>query len=114
MNQKNFTALKVLFASMSLGMIVLVFMTSAQSNMFQLPECVLREPWFTTTLVDFYFNITIISAWTVYKENNAMKSSLWIIAFVLLGSIATSFYVLLQFLRLKEGEGLEAVFLRRN
>ena len=111
---KNFTALKVLFGGMSVGMIILVIFTSLKSNMFQLPECVLKEPWFWTTLVDFYFNITIISAWTVYKENNAMKSSLWIIAFVLLGSIATSFYVLLQFLRLKEGEGLEAVFLRRN
>ena len=99
---------------MSLTMIYLAIKTSAQSNLSQLPPGVLNEPWFKTTLIDFYFNIVIISTWVIYKEHNWIKAFFWIFAFVALGSIATSFYVLRQFLKLKEGEGLEAVLLKKE
>ena len=105
--------LKVLFLGMSLSMIVLVIITSMQSDMFHLPAIVVNEPWFKTTLVDFYFNITIISAWVVYKENNLMRSISWIIAFILLGSIATAFYVFLQLNGLRKGKTIEEVLCRR-
>ena len=74
-------------------MIYLAIRTSIQSDMFHLPPAVVNEPWFKTTLVDFYFNITIISSWVIYKENNLFRSMLWIVAFIILGSIATGFYV---------------------
>ena len=99
---------------MSVGMIALVIWTSLQSNLFALPEPVVKEPWFWTTLVDFYFNIAIISAWVIYKEAHFGRAAAWIVSFVLWGSITTAFYVFLQLLRLKEGQGLEAVLLRRK
>ncbi len=99
---------------MSLGMTYLATKTSIQSNLFELPPNLVNEPWFKTTLIDFYFNIVIVSTWVIYKEHNWKKAFLWIFAFVSLGSIATSFYVLLQLLRLKEGEGFETVLLRRE
>lgn len=108
------SALKILFLLMSLGMVVLVVITSVKSDMFHLSPLVLREPWFTTTLTDFYNNITIISAWVVYKEAHWLRSTLWIIAFICLGSIATAFYVFLQLAGLKENEGIEQVLLRRR
>ena len=106
--------LKFLFLGMSLFMVYLAIRTSVQSDMFHLPPAVLNEPWFRTTLVDFYFNITIISSWVVYKENNLLKSVLWIVAFILLGSIATGFYVFLQLNHLREGKTIEDVLCRRS
>jgi len=106
--------LKFLFLGMSLFMVYLAIRTSIQSDMFHLSPLVLNEPWFKTTLVDFYFNITIISSWVVYKENNLFRSILWIVAFILLGSIATAFYVFLQLNQLREGKTIEDVLCRRS
>lgn len=106
-------ALKVIFALIPIFMIYLVTVTSLKSDMFHLPSVVLNEPWFKTTLVDFYFNIFIISAWVIYRENNFLKSGLWIVAFICLGSIATAAYVLLQLMGLKAGEGLDKALLRK-
>ena len=113
-DQKMASGLKLLMGGMSLTMVFIAIATSMKSDMFHLSSVVLNEPWFTTTLVDFYFNITILSAWIIYRENNWLRSVLWIIGFICLGSIATSFYVLLQLLSLKPGQGLEAVLLRKN
>jgi len=112
-SQNKMNLLKALFGSISVFMIYLVIVTSMKSNMFQLPAAVLHEPWFTTTLVDFYFNILIISCWVIFREKALGVSILWIIAFICLGSIATAFYVLIQLMGLKEGEGLEKVFSRK-
>jgi hypothetical protein len=105
--------LKYLFLGISLFMAYLAIRTSCQSDMFHLPVVVLNEPWFKTTLVDFYFNITIISSWVIYKENNLFRSILWIVAFVLLGSIATAFYVFLQLKGLGRGQTIEEILSRR-
>ncbi len=103
---------KLFFLALSLGMVILVIITSLQSNMFQLPDAVVNEPWFRTTLVDFYFNIAVLSAWVIYREANALRSLSWIIAFVLLGSIATCFYVFLRLSRWRPGDSFSKVLLR--
>lgn len=103
--------LKVFFGLLSLSMIVLVIITSLNSNMFQLPSEVVNEPWFQTTLVDFYFNICVIAAWAIYKEANALRAFLWVLSFLTLGSIATCFYVFLQVSRVRPGDGIEKILL---
>ena len=113
MQTKPYFYLKILFLGMALFMTFLAIKTSLESNIFQLDPLVLNEPWFKTTLVDFYFNITIISTWVLYKEAHLGRSILWIIAFVLLGSIATAFYVFLQLIKLKPSEGFESVLMRK-
>lgn len=114
MNQDtNRAILKILFGGMSVFMIYLVIDTSLKSNMFQLPAEVVHEPWFQTTLVDFYFNTVILAAWVIYKEANRLKAALWVIAFVCLGSIATCFYVLRQLMILKHDEPFDNVLLRK-
>lgn len=104
--------LKLFFGLLSVGMIVLVVITCLQSDMFHLPDSVVNEPWFRTTLVDFYFNISIISAWAIYKEANVLRSVLWVLSFVFLGSIATCFYVFLQLSRWRPGDSFGKVLLR--
>jgi predicted permease len=103
---------KLFFLALAIGMVILVIITSLQSNMFQLPDAVVNEPWFRTTLVDFYFNIAILSAWVIYREANALRSVLWIIAFVLLGSIATCFYVFLRMSKWRPGDSFGKILLR--
>jgi hypothetical protein len=107
----SITVLKIFFGLLSFSMIILVIMTSLQSNMFKLPAVVVNEPWFKTTLVDFYFNICVISAWTIYREANALRATVWIIAFVFLGSIATCFYVLIQLCQWRVGDHFKTVLL---
>ncbi len=106
--------LKILFGLMALFMMYLVIVTSMKSDMFHLPSGVVNEPWFQTTLVDFYFLVTILSVWVLYKEKTFLTAILWIITFICLGSIGVSLYVFLQFMGLKKGEGLEKVLLRKE
>ena len=113
MNASFKAVLKLSFGGMSLTMLYLAITTSIKSDIFHLPAQVVNEPWFQITLVDFYFNITIISAWVIYKEKKLIAAIFWIIAFVLLGSIATAFYVFLQLLKLKENDKIDKIFLRQ-
>ncbi|XP_058764069.1 uncharacterized protein LOC131637495 [Vicia villosa] len=61
-------------------------------------------PWMAATLIDLHINITILSAWVVYKEGNWVSSILWIILFISLGSMATSAYIVLQLSKLSSQE----------
>ena len=94
-------------------MTFLVYDTSMRSNLWQILPELNKQPWFNTTVIDFYFNIAIISIWVIYKENHLGKSLLWIVAFVCLGSIATAFYVFLQLRHIKDGQSFEKILLRK-
>ena len=113
MSPIKLNSLKALFLGLSLYMVYLAIATSIKSNLFEVWNDLAAQPWMTTTLVDFYFNIAIISAWVIYREADGFKSILWIATFILLGSIATAFYVFLQLAQLKPGEGLEKVLVRK-
>ncbi|KAK7279773.1 hypothetical protein RJT34_24830 [Clitoria ternatea] len=60
----------------------------------------LLTPWMAATLIDFYINVVAFAVWVAYKESNWISSILWIILLVCLGSITTSAYIVLQFLKL--------------
>jgi len=113
-SEKIKNILKILFGSMAVFMVYLVIVTSMKSDMFHLPANVVNEPWFQTTLVDFYFLITTLSVWVIYKEKTILTAILWIVAFICLGSIGASLYVFIQFMGLKKGDGFEKVLLRKE
>jgi hypothetical protein len=112
-SEQTKNALKILFGSMAAFMVYLVVVTSMKSDMFNIPAEVIHEPWFQTTLVDFYFLVTILSVWVIYKESNILSSILWIISFICLGSIGAAVYVFVQLMSLKKGEGFQEVLLRK-
>lgn len=114
MTVKVRAGLQVLFGLVVVAMTALAIGTSLRSDLFHLPAAVVNEPWFQATLVDFYFNIMIISAWVIYKEARLWKAVAWIIGFICLGSIATAFYVLWQLNKLKAGEGMDKLLLKRE
>uniref|UniRef100_A0A368UG87 Transmembrane protein n=1 Tax=Glycine max TaxID=3847 RepID=A0A368UG87_SOYBN len=64
----------------------------------------LVRPWMVATLVCFYINIVAFAVWIAYKESNLISSILWIVLIALLGSIFTSAYIVVQFLKLSSQE----------
>ena len=93
--------LKILFAAMTLYMGYVAVTTSLESNLFEVWSDLAQIPWMVATLKDFYLNILIFTIWMFYKERRILIRLLWLLGFVCLGSIATSFYVLLQLMKLE-------------
>lgn len=106
------TFLKILFSALCAYMIYVVLSTSMESNLFTEWSYLGSIPWMTATLKDFYANIVVLFAWVAYKEQRYAVKAVWLVLFVCLGSIAVTFYVLLQLFRLKPGEGIEHLLLR--
>jgi hypothetical protein len=109
----NLNALKALFAVLFVYMIYTVITTSLQSNLFAEWSYLGSIPWMRATLIDFYTNIVVLWAWVAYKETSWAVRLLWLVLFVCLGSITVTLYVLIELFRLKPGEGIERVLLRR-
>ena len=109
----NKNILKVIFGGLSLYMLCLVLATSLKNNFFEALPQLNQQPWFVTTIYDFYFNIAILAVWVIYRECSRLTAVLWIIGFICLGSIATCFYVFLQLYRLKPDEAASNILLRK-
>jgi hypothetical protein len=106
-------SLKVLFSALSLFMAYVVISTSLGSNLIKEWSFLGSIPWMRATLLDFYTNIIVLYAWVVYKEVDWFSRVLWLLLFVGLGSITVTLYVVIQLMKLKPGEGIEHVLLRR-
>ncbi len=103
------TGLKIFFATISLTMIYVTLRTCLQVNLFHVLPAMVRDPWTMATFIDFYFNILIFTSWVIYKERRLPIAGLWFLAFIALGSIATSAYVLTQLFKLKSGDSLDKI-----
>ncbi|KAK2457844.1 hypothetical protein P8452_04582 [Trifolium repens] len=94
--------LKILFSVLGTLMLAVLLYTLITDGFPFRKE--LLTPWMAATLIDFYINVAILSAWVVYKEANWVSSILWIVILISLGSIATSAYIVVQFLKLSSQE----------
>lgn len=112
------TFLKILFSVIFAGMIAVVVTTSYESNLFTLiatwDPANSMAPWFSATLWDFYANVVFIFVWVAYKENNVLRSIVWLILLVTLGSIATALYALIQLFKLQPGQTIRDFFTAQN
>jgi len=93
--------------------VYIVISTSLESNLFKEWDFLASIPWMRATLWDFYALILVLLLWVYYKESSIVLKGVWTVLFVGLGSIAVTAYVLLQLFRLKKGEGLHNVLLRK-
>jgi len=66
------------------------------------------------TLIDFYINTVVIFVWMSFRENSWLARILWLIGFVLLGSIITTLYVLVQLFKLDKNEPVINAFLLKK
>ena len=112
MSQRN--VFIALFITLFVYITGTIIVTSLESNLFSEWNFLSSIPWMKATLVDFYINIIVIFAWVAFKENNSVKSLIWLVFFVLLGAAATTIYVLVQLFKLKKNEPVQNAFLRSN
>nr|ACU23281.1 unknown [Glycine max] len=94
--------LRTLFTVLGLLMLAIVLYTVFTDGLPFRKE--LLTPWMAATLIDFYINVVALAVWVAYKESNLISSILWIVLLVCLGSITTSAYIVVQFLKLSSQE----------
>ncbi len=104
-------ALIILFGFLFIYIVYTVISTSLESNLFEEWNFLASIPWMKATLVDFYVNTVVIFVWMAFREKSWGVRILWLIPFVLLGSIATTAYVLIQLFKLKKDEPVKNAFL---
>jgi len=54
----------------------------------------LSIPWGRVSLVDLYVGFLLFSAWIIFREGCRLRSLLWILAVMILGSLTICLYVL--------------------
>jgi hypothetical protein len=109
-------ALQLLFGGILLAMLVVTTTASLHQPLWDWGGLV-REPdkwWTWATLADAYFGFLTFYAWVYYKEGSAAGRAGWFVAIMLLGNIAMAVYVLRELARLRPGDNLESLLLRRR
>lgn len=110
------TVLKALFSAILVSMLVVTTTASLKQPLWDWGG-LLREPdrwWTIATLFDAYFGFLTFYAWVFYKEPSVRGRAGWFVAIMLLGNIAMAAYVLLQLGRLREGDAVVQLLLRRQ
>jgi hypothetical protein len=108
--------LTILFAAILAGMLAVTVTASLHQPLWEWGG-LRAEPdrwWTWATLADAYFGFITFYAWVFYKETRAVARLGWFTAIMLLGNMAMAAYVLLQLARLRPGEPVEALLLRRK
>jgi Protein of unknown function (DUF1475) len=109
-------ALTLLFGSILAAMLVITVTASLNQPLWQWGGLT-AEPdrwWTWATLADAYFGFLTFYAWVFYKERGFAARVGWFVAIMLLGNIAMAIYVLLQLARLRPGEPVSRLLLRRE
>jgi hypothetical protein len=109
---KNF--LIAVFSILFIYIVYTVISTSIESNLFTEWDFLASIPWMKATLIDFYINTVVIFVWMAFREKSWLARILWLLGFVLLGSIATTFYVLVQLFKLDKTEPVINAFLLKK
>lgn len=55
----------------------------------------LAMPWGIVSLVDVYTMFTLFSVWVVYREKSVVRSAVWVLLIMVLGSFVCSIYSLI-------------------
>jgi hypothetical protein len=95
-------------------MVYTVISTSIESNLFKEWDFLASIPWLKATLIDFYINTVVIFVWMAFREKSWLARILWLLGFVLLGSIVTTAYVLVQLFKLDKNEPVINAFLLKK
>jgi hypothetical protein len=109
-------ALTLLFGGILAAMLVITVTASLNQPLWQWGGLT-AEPdrwWTYATLADAYFGFLTFYAWVFYKERGLAARVGWFVAIMLLGNFAMATYVLAQLARLRPGEPVANLLLRRE
>ena len=104
--------LKLLFGTIFVWMVVVTVRTTMQISIPAAWDSFAANPWAVATLYDAYFGFITFWVWVAYKEVALLSRIVWLVLILCLGNIAMSLYVLIQLVRLKPGQTVEALFRR--
>ena len=96
-----------------LAMVAVTTWASLDANVLVGFQRLLADRWGVATLFDAYFGFLWFWLWIAYKENSPWRSLLWLLLLFALGNLAMAAYVMVQLARLKPGEGIETLLLRK-
>jgi hypothetical protein len=108
--------LTLLFGGILAAMLVVTVTASLNQPLWQWGGLT-AEPdrwWTYATLADAYFGFLTFYAWVFYKERGSIARVGWFVTIMLLGNIAMATYVLMQLARLRPGEPVANLLLRRE
>lgn len=109
-------ALTLLFGGIFAAMLAITVTASLNQPLWQWGGLT-AEPdrwWTYATLADAYFGFLTFYAWVFYKERGLAARVGWFVAIMLLGNFAMATYVLVQLARLRPGEPVSSLLLRRE
>ncbi len=105
--------LTVLFGGIFAFMVIMTIRTSFQQSLFASIPGFSSNPWAVATLYDAYFGFITFFVWVAYRESSLWVKVGWFVLIMGLGNIAMSLYVLIQIWRLKPGEPVSSILLKR-
>ncbi len=106
--------LKLFMIFVFIFMLVNTVKASLELNLFSHLPVLIRDPWAVMTLYDAYFAFLFFYIWVFYKEESIYLRVLWLLLILTTGTMAMSAYVLMETFKLKEGEGVSELLLRRK
>jgi hypothetical protein len=110
------TTLKILFSCIFAAMFAVSVWASTQQPLLQWGGLTSGPDryWTLATLMDAYAGFLTFYVWVFYKEPRWLPRLAWFIAIMALGNMAMSAYVLLQVLRLKNGQNASSILTAQN
>jgi hypothetical protein len=106
--------LRVLFSLVLAGMLAVTITASFDRGVFEAGAALWPDPWFRATLADAYFGFLAVYVWIAYKERTWGGKLLWFVLLMTLGNIAIAVYLLIELFRLRPGDPMEKLLLRRE
>lgn len=106
--------LRLFFTLMLASMIAVTGWASLDCALWRIPGEVAAHPWFIATLADTYWAFLTFYAWLTYKETSWASRAIWLLAILVLGTMAVAAYMLNQLFRVNAEAGIEQVLLRRK
>ncbi len=91
----------ILILSILLALLMAYTITWASLNehIAKVPEPVLKNPWFITSIVDVYSGLLLFYCWILYKEKSVFSRLIWLTLLFGLGNFASALYVGIQALK---------------
>jgi hypothetical protein len=106
--------LRILFGVIFVSMVLVTGWASSQCALWAVPREVVQHPWFIATLFDAYWGFITFFVFVCYREQRLGRCLLWLVAILLLGNLAMSFYMLLALFRLPAQARLTELFQRET
>ncbi|MGD2144220.1 MAG: DUF1475 family protein [Anaerolineae bacterium] len=79
-----------LLGGVAMGTVLIYAFASGDFN--REGSILLSTPWGIVSLVDLYVGFTLFCGWIVYRERSLVRSVIWVVLMMVLGSFTASLY----------------------